>query len=63
MNNQGFALKVEDLTKVFGQLVAVDYVSFQVNQGEFFGFLGPDGAGKTTTIHMKDGVMKDGVRS
>ncbi|MCX5971522.1 MAG: ATP-binding cassette domain-containing protein [Coprothermobacterota bacterium] len=43
--------------------MAVDYVSFQVNQGEFFGFLGPDGAGKTTTIHMKDGVMKDGVRS
>jgi ABC-2 type transport system ATP-binding protein len=41
LENQGFAIEVKDLTKVFGQLVAVDHVSFQVNQGEFFGFLRP----------------------
>ena len=58
MKNQGFALEVKDLTKSFGQLVAVDHVSFKVNQGEFFGFLGPNGAGKTTTIRMLTGIIK-----
>jgi len=58
LKNQGFALEVKDLTKVFGQLVAVDHVSFQVNQGEFFGFLGPNGAGKTTTIRMLTGIIR-----
>jgi len=58
LENQGFALEVKDLTKVFGQLVAVDHVSFQVDQGEFFGFLGPNGAGKTTTIRMLTGIIK-----
>lgn len=58
MKNQNFALEVKDLTKVFGQLVAVDHVSFQVNQGEFFGFLGPNGAGKTTTVRMLTGIIK-----
>ena len=52
MKNQGVALEVKGLTKVFGQLVAVDHVSFQVNQGELLGFLGPNGAGKTTAIRM-----------
>ena len=58
MKNQGFALEVKDLTKIFGQIVAVDHVSFQVNQGEFFGFLGPNGAGKTTTVRMLTGIIK-----
>jgi ABC-2 type transport system ATP-binding protein len=58
LKNQGFAIEVKGLTKVFGQLVAVDHVSFQVNQGEFFGFLGPNGAGKTTTIRMLTGIIK-----
>ena len=42
----------EDLTKQFGELVAVDSVSFAVEEGEVFGFLGPNGAGKTTTMKM-----------
>lgn len=42
----------EDLTKQFGEIVAVDSVSFAVEKGEVFGFLGPNGAGKTTTMKM-----------
>jgi len=38
--------------------VAVDHVSFQVNQGELLGFLGPNGAGKTTAIRMLAGIIK-----
>lgn len=44
-------IEVESLTKTFGQLRAVDGVSFHVEKGEVFGFLGPNGAGKTTTIN------------
>ncbi len=45
-------IKADNLTKSFGSLVAVDHVSFTVDEGEIFGFLGPNGAGKTTTINM-----------
>jgi len=45
-------IEVEDLSRSFGKLVAVDKVTFQVNEGDIFGFLGPNGAGKTTTINM-----------
>jgi len=45
-------IEANDLTKRFGNLVAVDHVSFSVEEGEIFGFLGPNGAGKTTTINM-----------
>ncbi len=58
MNNQNYAIEVGSLTKLYGQLVAVDHVSFNVNQGEFFGFLGPNGAGKTTTVRMLTGIIK-----
>jgi ABC-2 type transport system ATP-binding protein len=58
LKSQDVAIEVKDLTKLFGQLVAVDHVSFQVNQGEFFGFLGPNGAGKTTTIRMLTGIIR-----
>ncbi len=45
-------LQVENLTKRFGEIVAVDHLSFEVEPGEIFGLLGPNGAGKTTTIRM-----------
>src|SRR5579862_1293305 len=45
-------IETENLTRRFGELVAVDTVTFRVNQGEIFGFLGPNGAGKTTTVRM-----------
>ena len=45
-------IKVENLTRKFGKLTAVDSISFEVGKGEVFGFLGPNGAGKTTTISM-----------
>jgi len=46
------AIKVKNLTKTFGHLVAVDHISFEVEEGEIFGFLGSNGAGKTTTMIM-----------
>jgi ABC-2 type transport system ATP-binding protein len=52
------AVEVSNLTKRFADLVAVDHISFQVRQGELFGFLGPNAAGKTTTIRMITGVIK-----
>ncbi|RLC62974.1 MAG: ABC transporter ATP-binding protein [Chloroflexi bacterium] len=45
-------IEVEDLSKKFGKLTAVDRISFGVTKGEIFGFLGPNGAGKTTTINV-----------
>lgn len=47
---------VSNLTKKYGDLVAVDHINFQVNKGEIFGYLGPNGAGKTTTIRMLTGI-------
>jgi ABC-2 type transport system ATP-binding protein len=46
------AIRISELTKKFGDLVAVDRVSFTVESGELFGLLGPNGAGKTTIINM-----------
>ena len=45
-------IQTENLTRKFGNLIAVDNVTFRVNRGEIFGFLGPNGAGKTTTVRM-----------
>jgi len=47
-----YVIKVENLIKKFGELVAVNDISFTVTRGEIFGFLGPNGAGKTTTINI-----------
>jgi len=50
-------LKVEKLVKYFGGLAAVNGVSFEVQQGEIFGIIGPNGCGKTTTFNMISGVF------
>jgi ABC-2 type transport system ATP-binding protein len=50
------AIKTVDLTKYYGELLAVDHINFEVKQGEIFGFLGPNGAGKTTTTRMLIGI-------
>ena len=52
------AVHVSELTRKFGDFVAVDRVTFDVSQGEIFGFLGPNGAGKTTTIKMLTGLLR-----
>ena len=53
-----FTLKVRNLTKRYGERLAVDNISFEVFQGEIFGFLGPNGAGKTTTLKIITGLAK-----
>ena len=57
-SDNGVAVKVEKLTRRFGNFVAVDEVSFEVSRGEIFGFLGPNGAGKSTTIRMLCGLLQ-----
>ena len=52
MRQDGTAVRVEQLSKHFGEKVAVDRISFEIDRTEVFGFLGPNGAGKTTTIKM-----------
>ncbi len=52
------AIEVRNLTKVYGDLVAVDNISFSVRKGEVFAFLGPNGAGKTTTVEMIESIRK-----
>ena len=51
-------VKVEGLRKTYGAAVAVDELSFEVNEGEIFGMVGPNGAGKTTTIECMEGLRK-----
>ncbi len=51
-------IQLIDLTKRFGELMAVDHINLHVKKGEIFGFLGPNGAGKTTTIKMLTGLLK-----
>jgi ABC-2 type transport system ATP-binding protein len=51
------AVHIEQLTKKFGDVAAVDGVTFDINRGEVFGVLGPNGSGKTTTIRMLCGLL------
>jgi len=52
------AVEVRQLSRHFGDFVAVDQVNFEIPKGEIFGLLGPNGAGKTTTIRMLCGILK-----
>ncbi|MCC6814821.1 MAG: ABC transporter ATP-binding protein [Saprospiraceae bacterium] len=57
MNNE-YIIEVDSLTKKFGSFTAVDKISFTVKRGEIFGFLGANGAGKTTAIKMLSGLLQ-----
>ncbi len=57
MQNE-YSVMAEDLTKKFGDFTAVDHVNFEIRTGEIFGFLGPNGSGKTTTIRMLLGLLR-----
>jgi len=50
-------IEVQDLTKAYGPVTAVDHISFSVHEGEILGFLGPNGAGKTTTMRILTGYL------
>ena len=52
------SIVVDNLTYRYGNLVAVDHISFEVEEGEILGFLGPNGAGKTTTVKMLTGQLR-----
>lgn len=56
MNEQETTLRVENVSKFYGEFTAVNNLSFEVKAGRVFGFLGPNGAGKTTTIRMIVGI-------
>ena len=55
--NEQLAISAEHLVRRFGHFTAVDDVSFQIKKGEIFGFLGPNGSGKTTVIKMLTGLL------
>ena len=55
-DHQNIAIKAENITKTFGDFTAVDHISFEVTKGEIFGFLGANGAGKTTAMRMFSGL-------
>ena len=52
------AIRTENLTKRFGDLTAVDSLTLEVAEGEIFGLVGPDGAGKTTTMRLLTSIME-----
>jgi ABC-2 type transport system ATP-binding protein len=56
MSKKNITLRVENITKQYGDFTAVDNLSFNIQAGRIFGFLGPNGAGKTTTIRMLVGI-------
>ena len=58
MNDLQPIISVQNLTKRYGDFIAVDAISFDVYPGEIFGILGPNGAGKTTTMEIMEGIRK-----
>jgi ABC-2 type transport system ATP-binding protein len=57
MNGPESMISVRDLTRRFGALVAVDHINLEIARGEIFGLVGPDGAGKTTTVRLMCGLL------
>ena len=53
-----YVIQAENLTKMFGDFTAVDHITFNVRKGEIFGFLGANGAGKTTAMRMLCGLSR-----
>jgi ABC-2 type transport system ATP-binding protein len=51
-------LSIHDITRTFGTVTAVDHLSLDIEQGELFGLIGPDGAGKTTAIRLMLGILR-----
>ena len=58
MDKSHIAIEVDALIKKYGDLVAVDSISFTINKGEIFSLLGPNGAGKTTTVEVLECLRK-----
>lgn len=58
MSADGFAIDVRDVTKKFGQRTVVNHIEMQVRSGEIYGFLGPNGSGKTTFLRMLCGLLR-----
>ncbi len=58
LRGEGKIVRVNNLTKKFGNFIAVKNLNFEIEKGEIFGFLGPNGAGKTTTLKMLLGIIK-----
>jgi ABC-2 type transport system ATP-binding protein len=58
MKKDEYSVLVKGLTKRFGEFTAVDHIDFGIKDGEIFGFLGPNGSGKTTTIRMLLGLLR-----
>ena len=58
MKNGEHVIEVHGMTKRFGELTAVDHVDLTVRAGEIFGFLGPNGSGKTTFLRMLCGLLR-----
>lgn len=56
--SEQIVIETQELTKVYGEQVAVDHLNLKIHQGEIFGFLGPNGAGKTTTLLMLLGLSE-----
>src|SRR5258708_35554656 len=56
--DEGPAIEIHELTKVYGAMTAVDHLNLTVRRGEIYGFLGPNGAGKTTTMRMLLGLIR-----
>jgi len=63
MNSAEQVIQVENLTRRFGDFLAVDGITFSVNAGEVIGYLGPNGSGKTTTIRMLLGLLRPSAGS